>query len=87
MQCLPAATSSQDAAGARAGRLNEASIIALARRIAASFTPFHQKYLNHIHRYCHHLLGSREGARDTINLNFGSAFRPLPWNRGRSFRA
>lgn len=87
MERLPASHSTGDADSRQSEHLDEAVIVAQARRDPAAFAPLYQQYLDPVYRYCYRRLGSREAAEDATSLVFERALRSLPSFRGGSFRA
>ena len=87
MEVFPTLRNIEHADGLGGDQLDEAAIVAQARRDPAAFAPLYQAYLEPIYRYCYRRLGSREAAEDATSLVFERALRALPSFRGGSFRA
>lgn len=65
----------------------DAELVVLAQRDPQAFAQLYTRYLDPIHRYCAHRLGSREAAEDATSLIFAKALNALPRYHGTSFRS
>jgi RNA polymerase sigma-70 factor (ECF subfamily) len=66
--------------------VDEAALVAAARRDVAAFAPLYTRYLGPVYGYCLGSLGDREAAEDATSLTFVKALAALPRFDGRAFR-
>lgn len=67
-------------------QLDEASLVAAAKRDVHAFTPLYRSYAPRIYAYCLHRLGSREAAEDATSRTFERAIQHLGSCREDAFR-
>ena len=67
-------------------QLDEASLVAAAKRDVHAFTPLYRGYAPRIYAYCLHRLGSREAAEDATSRTFERAIQHLGSCHDDAFR-
>src|SRR3954468_21415789 len=67
--------------------LDEADLVAIAKRDRAAFAPLYRRYVDPVYRYCDRCLGNREAAEDATSLTFTKALAALASCRDDKFRS
>jgi RNA polymerase sigma-70 factor (ECF subfamily) len=67
--------------------LDEATLVAMAKRDRAAFASLYRRYVDPVYRYCDRCLGNREAAEDATSLTFTKALAALASCRDDKFRA
>jgi RNA polymerase sigma-70 factor (ECF subfamily) len=67
--------------------LDDAVLVAAAKRDRQAFSPLYARYAEPVYRYCYRVLGSREAAEDATSLVFTKALAALPTCADMSFRS
>jgi RNA polymerase sigma-70 factor, ECF subfamily len=71
----------------READVDEATLVALAKRDRAAFAPLYRRYIDAVYRYCDRCLGSREAAEDATSLIFTKALAALTTCQNDRFRS
>ena len=67
--------------------LDEADLVAIAKRDRAAFAALYRRYVEPVNRYCDRCLGNRDAAEDATSLIFTKALAALPTCRDDHFRS
>jgi RNA polymerase sigma-70 factor, ECF subfamily len=67
--------------------LDEAELVAIAKRDRAAFAPLYRRYVEPVYRYCDRCLGNRHAAEDATSLIFTKALAALATCRDDRFRS
>jgi DNA-directed RNA polymerase specialized sigma24 family protein len=67
--------------------LDDATLVAEAKRDRQAFAPLYRRYVDRVYRYCDRVLGDRELAEDATSLVFTKALAGLPRCRDDAFRS
>jgi RNA polymerase sigma-70 factor (ECF subfamily) len=67
--------------------VDDAGLVARAKRERQEFTPLYRRYIGPVYRYCYYRLGSREDAEDATSQIFTQALAGLAGCRDESFRS
>src|SRR5215208_3759972 len=70
-----------------AADLDEADLVAIAKRDRAAFAPLYRRYVEPVYRYCDRCLGNRDAAEDATSLIFTKALAALATCRDDRFRS
>jgi RNA polymerase sigma-70 factor (ECF subfamily) len=87
MAHLPRNHPSTGAAPPGSGDVDEATLVALAKRDRSAFAPLYRRYVDPVYRYCDRCLGDRELAEDATSLIFTKALAGLQTCRDDAFRS
>jgi RNA polymerase sigma-70 factor (ECF subfamily) len=67
--------------------LDEADLVAIAKRDRAAFASLYRRYVEPVYRYCDRCLGNRDAAEDATSLIFTKALAALATCRDDHFRS
>src|SRR5687767_14154323 len=67
--------------------LDEADLVASAKRDRAAFAALYRRYVEPVYRYCDRCLGNRDAAEDATSLIFTKALAALATCRDDRFRS
>src|SRR5215208_3067623 len=67
--------------------LDEADLVAIAKRDRAAFASLYRRYVDLVYRYCDRCLGNRDAAEDATSLIFTKALAALATCRDDCFRS